>query len=151
MACPASPLRYSDTAHRDPFPVYGSPDGLGRKRRGAMRTFLLGTCRLLLGLCCLPSPAALPPGQTEQFYLSVFGDDEQYLTKFSHATLDDSTGMAVNHAGLLYVSGFVSDNVVVFDLDGNFQRAFTGGGLNGRTVSHSTRRTRSSRRRAQFR
>ncbi|MCH8033667.1 MAG: T9SS type A sorting domain-containing protein [Bacteroidetes bacterium] len=39
--------------------------------------------------------------------------------------------MAISSQNELYVAGFNNDQVVVFDLDGNFLRTFTGGSLNG--------------------
>ena len=71
----------------------------------------------------------------------VFDGAEQYLAKFGHAQLTGPTGMGVSAAGLLYVSSFNNDQVVVFDLDGNYQRVVTGGGLQpGPTAWPSTRR-----------
>jgi len=57
----------------------------------------------------------------------VFDSKEQFISNFTSAELDCPTGMAMSNQGELYVCSFNNDQIVVYDLDGNFLRTFTGG------------------------
>lgn len=69
-------------------------------------------------------------GQNSPGGIYVFDAGEHFQYMFTDAELVSATGMALSPDGLLYVSSFSNDVVVVFELDGTKLRSFTGGGLN---------------------